>query len=195
MSRFKRRFLILVAPVTLLIGTALGIGGVAPAGALTAGAAPYCGITWGSLPREGGSLSPGALLASRTGQHPCFDRVVFEFSGPANGFRVQYANEVLTEGQGLPLSPITAGGGLLSVHLLEPAYGESGQATFAHQTGDHVANTAGYRTLRDVVFGGSFEGHTTFAVGVRARLPFQVFALTGPGSHSRIVVDIAHRWS
>jgi hypothetical protein len=58
-----------------------------------------------------------------------------------------------------------------------------------------VANTAGYRTLRDVVFGGSFEGHTTFAVGVRARLPFRVFVLTGPGSHSRIVLDIAHRWS
>jgi hypothetical protein len=52
----------------------------------------------------------------------------------------------------------------------------------------------GYRTLRDVVFGGSFEGYTTFAVGVRARLPFRVFVLAGPGTHSRIVLDVAHQW-
>ena len=140
-------------------------------------------------------MSPSPLVASRSGQHSCLDRVVFEFTGPANGFEVHYANEVFTEGQGLPLSPITAGGGLLSVHLLEPAYGETGQPTFAHRTGDHVANTAGYRTLRDVVFGGSFEGYTTFAVGVRATLPFRVFVLSGPGSNSRIVLDVAHRWS
>ena len=100
-------------------------------------------------------MSPAALVATRTGQHSCFDRVVFEFNGPGNGYQVQYANEVFTEGQGLPLSPRTAGGALLSVHLLEPAYGEAGQATLAHQTGDHVANAAGYRTLRDVVYGGS----------------------------------------
>ncbi len=45
-----------------------------------------------------------------------------------------------------------------------------------------------------MVFGGSFEGYTTFAVGVRATLPFRVFILAGPGSHSRVVLDIAHRW-
>lgn len=57
-----------------------------------------------------------------------------------------------------------------------------------------MANVAGYQTLRDVVFGGSFEGYSTFAVGVRARLPFRVFVLSGPGSHGRIVLDVAHRW-
>jgi hypothetical protein len=53
----------------------------------------------------------------------------------------------------------------------------------------------GYPTLRSVVYGGSFEGYTTFGVGVRARLPFRVFTLDGPGRGSRIVVDVAHRWS
>ena len=56
------------------------------------------------------------------------------------------------------------------------------------------ANVVRYRSLRDVVFGGSFEGYTTFAVGVRARLPFRVFVLSGPGTNSRIVLDIAHQW-
>jgi hypothetical protein len=29
---------------------------------------------------------------------------------------------------------------------------------------------------------------------VRARLPFRVFVLRGPGSGSRLVIDVAHRW-
>ncbi|GAB3840941.1 hypothetical protein GCM10029963_10770 [Micromonospora andamanensis] len=63
-----------------------------------------------------------------------------------------------------------------------------------YRTGEHVANVLRYQTLRDVVFGGSFEGYSTFAVGVRARLPFRVFVLAGPGDHSRIVLDVAHQW-
>ncbi|MEU5670692.1 hypothetical protein ABZ749_10050 [Micromonospora sp. NPDC047753] len=60
--------------------------------------------------------------------------------------------------------------------------------------GEHVANLLRYQTLRDVVFGGSFEGYSTFAVGVRARLPFRVLVLAGPGTHSRVVLDVAHQW-
>jgi hypothetical protein len=29
---------------------------------------------------------------------------------------------------------------------------------------------------------------------VRARLPFRVFSLAGPGAGSRLVIDVAHRW-
>jgi hypothetical protein len=140
-------------------------------------------------------MSTAALVATRTGRHACFDRLVFDFSGPARGYQVQYTSEVYTEGQGLPLSSQTAGGALLGVHRLAPANDEAGRVTYAHQPGDHVANVGGFRTLRDVVYGGSFEGNTTFAVGVRARLPFRVFVLAGPGSHSRIVLDVAHSWT
>jgi hypothetical protein len=41
---------------------------------------------------------------------------------------------------------------------------------------------------------GSFEGQTTIGLGVRARLPFRVFTLDGPGNGSRIVIDVAHHW-
>ena len=41
---------------------------------------------------------------------------------------------------------------------------------------------------------GSYEGRTTFGVGVRARLPMRVFTLDGPGTGSRLVIDVAHRW-
>jgi hypothetical protein len=181
--------------LTALAIAACGLVAVAgPAEALTAkAAAPYCGITWGSTAKSGGALSQAPLLATRTGRHECFDRVVFEFGAPASGYAVNYG-EVYTQGQGLALAPYTAGGALLNVVLLAPVSGPSGPVTYPSRAGDHVANLLGYKTLRDVVFGGSFEAHTTFAVGVRARLPFRVFVLSGPGTHSRIVLDVAHQW-
>ncbi|WP_198940205.1 AMIN-like domain-containing (lipo)protein [Micromonospora sp. CB01531] len=176
----------LVALVVVLGGLVAGVGGAAAA-------TPYCGITWGSTAKAGGKLSTAPLGEVRTGQHGCWDRVVFEFAGPADGWSVAYG-ETYTEGQGLALSPYTAGGALLRVSLRAPAYDGNRVATVPYRTGEHVANPLGYRTLRDVVFGGSFEGYTTFAVGVRARLPYRVFVLDGPGTHSRIVLDVAHRW-
>ncbi|ASW55244.1 hypothetical protein CIK06_15270 [Plantactinospora sp. KBS50] len=160
----------------------------------TAAAAPYCGITWGSLDRSGGTLSTAALLEVRAGRHDCYDRLVFETDGTANGYRVSYG-EAYTGGQGTALSPYTAGGAVLAVVLLAPAEDPAGGgAGYPAVTGTHPLNLLGYPTLRDVVYGGSYEGYTTFAVGVRDRLPFQVTVLAGPGTHSRIVLDVAHRW-
>jgi hypothetical protein len=172
------------------LGTALLVAGVvAPASAT---AAPTCGITWGSVAKAHDSYSPAPLVASRTGRHDCWDRVVFELDGRADGYRVEYVDQVRTDGEGAVL-PV-AGGARLRVSLQAPAYRDSGEITYRHRSGDHVAEVGGYKTLRDVVYGGSFEGSTVFGVGVRARLPYRVFVLPGPGSHSRIVVDVAHRW-
>jgi hypothetical protein len=184
-----RRIVRLVILVGLLASLLTGVRAAA-AGAATA---PYCGITWGSLPRTAGTLSQAPLLETRTGQDTCWDRVVFEFNGPVTGYDVRY-REVYTEGQGLPMNPYTAGGAVLGVQLYAPAYQENGATTYPGRPGDHVARVLGYQTLRDMMYGGSFEGYTTFAVGVRAQLPFRVFVLAGPGSHSRIVLDVLHRW-
>ncbi|BCJ48391.1 hypothetical protein GCM10010168_76830 [Actinoplanes ianthinogenes] len=151
-------------------------------------AAPYCGITWGSGDKAAGVLSTAQLLTAETGRHDCWDRVVFEFGGSALGYAVRYSDQVPTEGQGVDLVPYTAGGAFLWVTLRAPA------STFGAVAGQHVATVVSYDTLRDVVFGGTSEGYTTFAVGVRARLPFRVLTLAGPGSHSRVVVDVAHFW-
>jgi hypothetical protein len=180
----------LLGTARLLTATTLTlalVGVTAPAPASAAGA-PFCGITWGSLPRAGGDLSQAPLLDLRTGRHDCYDRVVLDFAGTAAGYRVQYADSVLSQGRGAPLD--VAGGARLAVVLLEPA-----SDSFPHATGDHLSSVAGYRTLRDAVYGGSFEGYTTVGIGVRARLPFRVFTLAGPGGQSRIVIDVAHRWS
>ncbi|MFG1872853.1 AMIN-like domain-containing (lipo)protein [Micromonospora arborensis] len=181
----------LTALAVVVAGLVAGAGSSSAAGTTTG--SPYCGITWGSAEKSAGALSSAPLVDVRAGRHDCYDRVVFEFAGPVDGYAVGYG-ETWTEGEGLALSPYTAGGALLRVSLRAPAYDDAHQGTVPYAVGAHVANLLRYPTLRDVVFGGSFEGYSTFAVGVRARLPFRTFVLAGPGTHSRIVLDVAHQW-
>jgi hypothetical protein len=109
---------------------------------------------------------------------------------------VGYVPAVLGQGSGEPV-PL-AGGAFLDVTLYAPTYDLNGNPTFSPDAA-HVVDVAGFPTVRQVVSAGSFEGYTTFGIGVRARLPFRVFVLDGRGSGgpkvgSRLVVDIAHHW-
>jgi hypothetical protein len=171
----RRWLLFLMVTATISTFAAAGLLPV-PAGA--AGTA-FCGQTWGSLPKQGGQGS-GQLVGVRAGQQGCYDRLVFDIDGSGTGYHVQYVAQVLTQARGLPLS--LRGGAFLNV-------------TFTASTSaPNVVDVSGFRTFRQVAFGGSFEGYTTFGLGVRARLPFRVFTLAGPGSHLRLVVDVAHLW-
>ena len=152
-------------------------------------AATSCATPWGSTPEWVVPLGAAQVTAVRAGRHDCFDRVVFDLAGPAAGYRVEYVDQVFQDGSGAVL-PVPGGARLL-VNVNHPAYDDAGNPTIATKDVD----VRGYRTLRSVVFGSSFEGATTFGVGVRARLPFRVLTLGGPGSGSRVAVDVAHRWS
>lgn len=187
MSATLRRPATLIAWLSVVL-VAVGLGSTGTANAV----APYCGITWGSTAKAGGTAGDGALGDVRTGRQKCFDRVVFDFAGPADGYRVEYVSEVRTDGDGRRLS--VAGGAILRVHLEANVFDQLGHLHYARGAGDHVADVRRHQSLRDVVYAGCFEGRTTFGVGVRARLPFRVFSLAGPGSGSRIVLDVAHRW-
>jgi hypothetical protein len=136
-------------------------------------------------------MGTAPLAAVTTGRHPCFDRVVFRVAGPAAGSSVRYVTTVSADGSGQPLS--VPGGARLEVVLRHPAYDSAGRATLTASVNRPVADVRGYDTLRSVVWGGSFEGMSTLGVGTRARLPFRVTVLPGPGD-ARIVLDVAHRW-
>lgn len=163
------------------------------AGSSAATAAPYCAITWGSLPDSQSTMSFGATVSNaRSGEHPCFDRFVIDVRGDIQGFDVRYVPEVVQDGSGIPV-PLR-GAADLRVIALVPAYDANGVVTYDPANDSEALNVTGYDTFRQVAFAGSFEGQSTFGLGVRARLPFRTFILDGPGDASRLVIDVAHRW-
>ena len=144
--------------------------------AATASTSTTCsGITWGSLPK-------------------------------ADGF-VAYVPQVYTEGKG-DVVTLRGGAKLKVVVMGEVLAVRTGRhecydrlvidrapnAQFTAQPGQEIANVTGYSTLREVAYGGTFEGYTTIGLGVRARLPMRAFTLPGPGNGDRFVVDVAHHW-
>ncbi|MGY4642488.1 AMIN-like domain-containing (lipo)protein [Cellulomonas sp. URHB0016] len=155
-------------------------------------AAPYCGIVWGSLEKSSPGLSVAPVTSVRTGRHTCYDRLVLDLAGPAGGYTVRYVAAVTQDASGAVVP--TRGGAAIEVTVNDPAYDESGSPTYAPADLNELTDVAGYRTFRQVVWAGSFEGYTSVGLGVRARLPFRVLVLAGPGSGSRLVVDVAHRW-
>lgn len=173
----------------LTIGLATGLSAAAPP---PAAAAPYCGNAWGSVSETRPAYSNGQIKDVRTGSHACFDRMVVDLEGEVAGYDVRYVTRVHQQGSGreVPL----AGGADLQVMVRAPAHTLSYQPSYDPPNWNRAVNVDGHRTFKQVAFTGSFEGQTMIGLGVRARLPFRVFTLDGPGSGSRLVVDVAHRW-
>jgi hypothetical protein len=130
----------------------------------------------------------------RAAEHPCFDRLVLDVAGrAAGGYDVRYVPTVRREGSGraVPLR----GAADLQIVVRAPSYDpETGEPVYRPARPTELVPTGGMRTFRQVADAGSFEGQTTIGLGVRARLPFRVTALQGPGTGSRLVVDVAHSW-
>jgi hypothetical protein len=179
-----RRLALLLGLVGMLVAL------LAPAATATT---PSCTIRWGSLPKQAPDYTAGPLFNVRVGQHACYDRLVIDVTGrTAPGYRVAYVPAVTQDGSGevVPLR----GGAFLQVTVNAPAYNERGGVTLPIPPDEELANVRGFRTFREVAWAGSFEGRTTIGLGVRARLPFRVFTLSGPGDQTRLVLDVAHHW-
>ncbi|SFN69172.1 AMIN-like domain-containing (lipo)protein [Mycetocola miduiensis] len=176
--------------IALLIGMLLGAVFLVSTGP-AATAAPYCGITWGSLPESQSIGSMDASLTNvRAGQHPCYDRLVLDVRGDVQGYFVEYG-PVVRDGIGTPV-PLRGAGDLRVIALVPDNL--NGVKTYNPANETELVNVTGYSTFRQVSYAGSHEGQTTIGLGVRARLPFRAFILDGPGTGSRLVVDVAHFW-
>jgi hypothetical protein len=184
------------SPLRLLVATvatALGVVLLAPAGPA---AASSCGITWGSLAKSGThDASFDTLRDVRAGRHTCFDRLVIDLARAPQftAYSVHYGT-AHQEGTGNAI-PLT--GTDMEIVLKSPAYDSNGKATFTPVSTKNVVDVTGFRTFRQVAWGGSFEGYTTLGLGVRARLPFRVTVLDGAPGHptgARVIVDVAHAW-
>ena len=155
-------------------------------------------VYWGSLPKAAGAHGPTETIVNvRTGTHACYDRLVVDIngSGPV-GYDIRYVDNVYTEGRGSIIA--LAGEAKIQIVVHAPNYDiNTGVITYTpidQAQSQQLTNLAGYRTLRQVAFGGSSEGQTTFGLGVRAKLPIRAFVLSGPGTGQRLVIDVAHQW-
>lgn len=162
---------------TLLV--ALGVGAVLVTTAVQASAAqtdlPAPTPTAPVAGSQTGSPRP-TLTGIRTGRHDRYDRTVFDFRGGTPGYRVQY-DALRPQGQD---GVIPVNGAATLVVVFE---------------GVTVTQAPGTRnpelpTLRQIKFGGAFEGYASFGLGLRDRVGFRVFVLHGP---DRVVVDVAHQ--
>lgn len=177
----------LAAPVT-----------AAPTPAQAATSAPAaCAVRWGSLPKGEIEMTGdvGAITDVRTGRHACFDRTVVDVRDTDAAdvhYLVRYVDRVREPGTGDPV-PLR-GGARLQLDVVVPTYDDRGRIVYDPADPSELVDVSGYRTLRQVALAGSFEGMSTFGVGVRARLPFRVLVLDGPGDGARLVIDVAHTW-
>ncbi len=184
-----------LAVVLAAVTCAAVLAGVPAAQASTTS---YCGITWGSLPKSSMQSTFSPIVNARVGRHECFDRLVIDLATqPAAGYYASYVDGYYNQdtGERVPV----AGGAIIKIHALAPAHDLYGNPTVPWRWAEHIVTpeqftAGGFRTFRDLVFGGTYEGETDFVLGVRARLPFRVFTLAGPGEGSRLVVDVAHQW-
>ena len=108
--------------------------------------------------------------------------------------RVRY----LTEIRGLGLSrPVDLRGGALLEIVVQTPYGPdppSVASTYAPRNPRELVDVAGWRTFRQVSLVEVYESQITVGLVVRARLPFRVYTLDGPGQRSQLAIDVAHRW-
>jgi hypothetical protein len=150
---------------------------------------------WGTGAEESAPYTSAELYNVRAGRHSCYDRVVFDVnSADPVGYSVRYVRTVAADGSGQPV-PVAGGAALeVIVHAPDFAAASSGHQPWREpwRVGQALVGPTGWKALKEVRFAGSFEGQTTFAAGVRARLPFRVFTLERDGAR-RVVVDIAHR--
>jgi hypothetical protein len=123
----------------------------------------------------------------RVGRHAGFDRVVFEFEGGRPGYSVHYTPVARHDGSGAPIR--TLGSVALQVYLQAESV-DMDAADFPLTFTPTGPITPRYPTLRQVRYGGYFEGGTTFGVGLAGRTGFRVLELTGP---TRLAIDVAHR--
>jgi len=172
----------------ILMAVGLGFLAPGPASATTS----YCGLVWGSLAKTDQEMSTASVTNVRTGQHYCFDRMVVDLNGPVKGYTVRYVPAVVQDGSGQEIP--MRGSAFLQVTVNAPAYNSNYEPTYNPASPKELSNVSGYQTFRQAAYAGSYEGYTSLGLGVRARLPFRVFSLDGPGTGSRLVLDVAHFW-
>jgi hypothetical protein len=176
-----------------------------PTPSQTTAPAPDCSVTqnWNTRPESESPGSVADLYNVRVGQHECFDRIAFDVNGIVSGpeevgFDVRYVpGEVAADASGEPVP--TVGAVALQIVVRAPAQGYNPNSE-GHQPGRTLAPGVGYdfytegdlqdwETFNEVSYAGSFEGQTTFAIGLDEQRDFAVDQYEEDG-RTHVYVDI-----
>lgn len=161
----------------------------APATATPAGDMSTEPATSPDFPEGGDGIA--YLVRVEAGRHDGFDRVVWEFDGPAPSYRVEYVTgPVAEQGSGQPVE-VDGAAALQVIFSLASGVDLSGTEPQTIYDGpDRLSGVdAGTVNVAEVVQTGDFEATLSWAVGVDEITPFTVRRLEDP---TRVAVDIAH---
>lgn len=143
-------------------------------------------VTSPDFPEGGDGIA--YLVRVEAGRHDGFDRVVWEFNGPAPSYRVEYVTgPVAEQGSGQPIE-VDGTAALQVIFSLASGVDLSGTEPQTIYDGPDRLSDAGTVNVTEVVQTGDFEATLSWAVGVDEITPFTVRRLTDP---TRIAVDIA----
>lgn len=127
------------------------------------------------------------LVAIRAAAHrqdnPPYERVVFEFSGPVPLITVQYVNQLIGDGSGLPV-PISGRAILKLTMKPAQAHNDRGQSTAPTRVKVNLPN------VKEIANAGDFEAVLNYGIGVDHKTEIRVLTLDSP---SRVVVDFIER--
>lgn len=123
------------------------------------------------------------LLGVRFGQHPGFDRVVFDLTDKPAGYLVNY-NEPPFQGQASERIVRVRGKAFVEISLYPVTSSEEEVAAFEKLV--PVQSRAKTALIADMKTFEWFEAELGYAVGLKRKTPFRVLELSNP---ARLVVD------
>jgi len=130
------------------------------------------------------------LIAIHVGTHPegGFDRIALEFEG-LPGYRAGYQPTIVYDGSGLPVD-LDGAAYLQLVFNPAQAHDEQGRPTLVPPPNKQVE--VGYPTLVAYVLNGDFEGYVSVALGLSAKVGFNIEQFRQADGDYVIYVDVAH---
>lgn len=129
------------------------------------------------------------VVSVRVGQHACFDQITIEIAtSAAIGSHVEYTANPAQDGSGFPPNPPITGGAVLQASVFAP----SEHLKQSSQPYEYAPSYfAGWGALREVRYGVSFEGSTSFFIGVVSDNAFRMRSWDDNGTR-KIIIQIAH---
>lgn len=123
------------------------------------------------------------LTAIRTGQHPGFDRVVLDLSGPAPAVSNRWVDELVADGSG---ETVWLTGEFFVEVVANPAaaHNDAGNPTYP---GPQKFRTRDLRNVMAVAITGDFEAYLSIGLGTRNQTWVRTFTLNSP---TRVVIDV-----